>query len=364
MKYVILAAIAFAPACNNTECGPGTISKGGTCQPADVTTGAAMCGPFTQLQGDKCVPQFPPTMCDPATTTPDVDPTTGVTTCIGTGGGGCAAPFACPTPATGTKQTICGQIYDIETNQPFANTGATGAKCTAPTASGPCSLGIQAYDAIAFGMNPMAAQPLTNGGVDIDDCGRYRVRDIDVPSGLFIGLGIDDANSANMGPLGTTNTTGVATPKTPGMATKDFDAFVAKKSTTDMWSSTGGPAVSTGMYVAIFRTHKLGNGDPLAPQSGVTITKSGSPVPSNDYYFKAAETNHQNVDPIATATGANGTGLLTNASVTDNLVWSGNGGITDQNNCEWETHAAASLPFIVFFQIYRPQNVIGKTCTQ
>ena len=367
MRYLILLASmssAGAAGCNNTECGPGTIAKAGKCEPADVTTGAAMCGPFTELQGDKCVPMFPPTVCDPSTTTPDVDPTTGVTTCVGTGGGGCSAPFACPTPSSGTKQTICGQLYDLETNQPFAAPQASGAKCGTPTSSGPCALMIQAYDAIAFGMDPMTAQPLTNGGVEIDDCGRYRVKDIDIPSGPFIGLGIDDANTTNMGPMGVTNTTGVATPKSGGAVTKDLEAWIVKASTTTSWQTTGGPPLSGGIYVAIFRTHKLGNGDPLANQAGVSITKSGSTSPANDYYFVSTETNHTNIDAAATATGVNGTGLFTNASVNDNLVYSGVGGIADTVNCKWETHAAASLPFIVFLQVYRPQNQIGKTCSQ
>ena len=67
------------------------------------------------------------------------------------------------------------------------------------------------------------------------------------------------------------------------------------------------------------------------------------------------------IDAAATATGMNGTGLLTGASVNDSLVYSGTGGITDTTNCKWENHAAASLPTIVFFQVYRPMNQVGHT---
>ena len=70
------------------------------------------------------------------------------------------------------------------------------------------------------------------------------------------------------------------------------------------------------------------------------------------------------IDPSALLTGQNGTGLLVNASVNDSLVYSGSGGLTDTANCQWKTHAAAALPGIVFIQIYRPVNQIGKTCTQ
>jgi hypothetical protein len=138
-----------------------------------------------------------------------------------------------------------------------------------------------------------------------------------------------------------------------------------------MWEASGGPPLSGGIYVGIFRTHQ---GDPPTGDTcsgascgdvatGVTFTKSGVAQPNDDYYFMAAETTHQTIDPDATATGANGTGLLTNASVEDNLVYSGTGGLSDMDNCQWKTHAAASLPGIVFVQIYRPTNIIGKTCS-
>jgi hypothetical protein len=338
--------------CKNVDCGNGTIEANGTCVPADNQVGDAKCGPFTMLVGDQCVPVFPPTQCDNGTTQPDVDDM-GVTTCIGTGGG-----FACPPPATG-KQTICGQIYDVETNLAFSDPGAMCVKCpAAATATGPCSLGIKAYDAIAFGTNPQTAVPLVTGEVYIDDCGRYKIPDIVVPSGPFIGLGIDDADSAGkQGPLGTTNTVGVATPKAPGTATKDFEAFIAKKSTTDMWQASGSPPMSGGLYMPIFRAMSTG----LANQMGVTVTRSGSTIPGDDSYFVAAQVGHTMIDPVATSTGANGTALIINASVSESAVYSAQVGPLPAE-CRWETHAGASLPFILFIQVFRPSDAIGKTC--
>jgi hypothetical protein len=359
-------SLAVVPtACKSLECGPNTIERNGVCAPADEVTGVAKCGPFTELQGDVCVPKFPPTVCDPATTSADVDPATGVTTCIGTGGGGCSAPFACPAPVAG-KQTICGQIYNLADNSKFATAGATGAKCAAPTTSGPCALQLQAYDAIAYGNNPTGTAPLTTGAVYVDDCGRFRVPDITLPGGPFIAVGIDDAGMP-FGPAGVTNTTGVAVPKQADAKTKDLEAWVVDKATTDQWTSTGGPPLSGGIYVGIFRQHGCDaagtcTGDAFANQAGVTITKSGATVPANDYYFQS-ETTHLHVDGAATATSINGTVLLTNASVNDSLVYSGTGGITDTVNCQWETHAAASLANIVFLQVYRPTAKPLKTCT-
>ncbi len=366
---ILLALVSLAASgCNQVKCDTGTVERNGKCEPADETTGAASCGPNTMLEGDKCVPTFPPTVCDPTTTSMDTG-SDGVVTCIGTGGGGCAGPFACPTPATG-KQTICGQIYDFETNLPFADQMADGTMCMAGATSGPCALGIQAYDAIAFGMNPATAQPLANGGVEIDNCGRYRIKDVAQPSSPFIGLGFDDALAANQGPGGVTNTVGVALSKQADTAVKGMEAWIVKSSTTDMWAATGGPLLSGGIYVGIFRKQ---HGDPPTGDTctgsgcfdtvaGVTFTKSGTTEPNNDYYFSASSLMHQMIDATATATGQSGTGLLTNASVNDSLVYSGTGGITDTTDCQWKTHAAASLPGIVFIQIYRPVNQIGKTC--
>ncbi len=352
----IASALALtAHGCKSVDCGDGTIERKGLCVPADESVGNAMCGPFTELQGDKCVPMFPPTECDPSTTSADVDPATGVTTCIGTGSpAGCSAAFACPAPATG-KQTICGQIYDLENNLPFADAGATGAKCAAASATGPCALHITAYDALAFGTNPSTATPLATGGLYIDDCGRYRVTDITVPNGPFIGLGIDDV--AGLGPAGVTNTSAIATLKNPGVAAKDVEAWIVKKSTTDLWAASGGPALATGYYAAVFRGHRTG----FDTAAGVTITRSGSPIPASDFYFEAAQPSRQTIDPSAIATGVNGSVLINDALVSDGLVYSaGQGSLPAE--CRWESHAGATLPGIVFIQLFRPENAAGQTC--
>src|SRR5438309_11143657 len=102
-RIVVLVLLIFAASCKPVDCGDGTIERNGSCVAANETVSDAKCGPFTELQGNVCVPMFPPTMCDPSTTAPDVD-NMGVTTCIGTGtGGGCSAKLACPTPTDGTQ---------------------------------------------------------------------------------------------------------------------------------------------------------------------------------------------------------------------------------------------------------------------
>ncbi|MCW5806781.1 MAG: hypothetical protein KIT31_30760 [Deltaproteobacteria bacterium] len=359
VKMLAIAGVlgSLAGGCKELECGVGTIDKNGTCVPADETVSDAKCGPFTELRGDVCVPIFPPTQCDDGTTAPDVDPATGVVTCIGTGGGGCNAPLACPQPADG-KQTICGQIYDLKDDSKFAAPDATGAQCTEATATGPCSVDIHAYDAIVFGTNPQTAPKLPPtdqpGGVYVDDCGRFRIENISVPSGPLIAIGVDDAT---VGPMGSIGASGFATLKVPGTATRDTELFVANIATVGAWQASGGPPVTGGMAISIFRSSKTGR----TPQAGVTVTKSGNTIPNNDFYFTANETNRGTIDPNATATGANGTALITGAAIGDGLVFSAQQGPLPPE-CKWETHGAVSLPFILFVQIYRPTNNGAMTC--
>jgi hypothetical protein len=297
------------------------------------------------------------------------DPVTGVVTCVGNGGGGCSATFACPQPTSG-KQTICGQLYDFEDNAKFQEANPMGAQCGSGGGSAACALQILAFDAVAFGNNPTGTAPLPTDPVYIDDCGRFRVQNIDLTGvGPFVALGIDDAGQP-LGPTGVTVTTGAALPQQPNTATPSFEAFIINETAVGGWQASGGPMLSSGIYVGVFRAHvcaafdSMCTGDAFANQGGVTFTKSGSTEPADDYYFVAG-TNHDQIDSTATATSDNGTGLLTMASVNDGLVYSGTGGITDTTNCKWETHPAASLSGIVFFQIYRPINFsFNTTCTQ
>jgi hypothetical protein len=354
LSVAILAAIASLAACKDIDCGDGTIEKDGECVPADETVGNATCGPNTVLQGSVCVPNV---QCDPSTTTPMTDPDTGEITCVGTSGGlGCDQALPCPAPSDNNHQTVCGQIYNLEDDTKFAAADAKGVRCSSITADGPCALGFKAFDAVTFAMNPSGTTPQQIGDNYIDDCGRYRLENIATPGSPYLGLGLDDANSSLAGPAGVTNTMGTGTLTAGGSATKDFDAFVAKKSFTDMWAA-GGVSVSAGPIVNIFRAHQTGEAE--AP--GVTFTRNGNPAPNDDYYFGANATTRDSIDGTASTTGKNGTVIVLNAKLSDGAVNSGTGGI--DSTCVWDSHPAASLSMIVFVQVKHPMdNFSGDTC--
>ena len=359
IRLVLLALLpSLATSCNTIDCATGTTERNGSCVPASETIGTAKCGAGTELRGDSCAPKITPAVCDPSTTTEVPDPSgSGVVTCLGTGGGGCAAKLPCPAPADG-KHTICGQIYDLETNEPYVQPGATGAKCTGAL-SGPCALGLRAYDAVAFAMNP-GTTPLTTDPIYIDDCGRYRVPEIPVPTAGLVALGLDDSMQ---GPGGLTNAVGVATAVVANKATTDLETFVARKSMTDGWTSAGTPSIATGFYVPLFRGHRTG----LDPVAGVTVTYGpmNTPPPTltdanRQFYFVPDSAARVSLKAGATVTGINGTALFSGATLTE--IYSGQGGGLPAT-CRWDIHGGASTPGVVFVQVFRPISVPGQTCT-
>lgn len=347
--------------CKTTDCGEGTIERDGVCEPANEVVDPAACGEFTELQGDQCVPIFPPTECDPATTATEVDPETGMVTCIGTGGGGCSAPLACPAPSAG-KQTVCGRLYNFEDNEPLAAMGATGTRCNPamPSADGPCAVILVAYDALEFAGNPTTAEPRPTVDTYVDDCGRWRLTDIDTPTGPFIGFGIDDIVPGNRGPGGTTNTVGIATASVTSGSINNLEAYIVKPSTTASWQATGGPSIATGYYAPVYRANRTG----FAGQDGVVVVRQAGPVPANDFYFSASQVTRTTVDPARNFTGANGTALVTMASLAD-VGYSGvpaGAGMGLPPECRYVGAPGVTLPGIVFISIFRPTDQTGMTC--
>lgn len=354
-RSLVMLVLASQMSCTSLECGDGTIEQGGQCVPADETIGSGACGPGTKLEGDQCVPNVE---CDPATTMAVMDPDTGAVTCVALGTG-CGQPISCPPPDAGT-QTVCGQIFDLDDQSAFAQGGpggANGSDCAAGAGSdGPCGLAMQVFDAQQFVANPQTATPLPNAGITIDDCGRFRIESIQVPgTTVLLGIGVDDAGSADMGPGGQTNAVGIAVPKDIGAATQGVEDYIVSSTTTDKWAASGGPTIADGIYVDLFRAHLTG----LASQAGVTVTKSNATIHPNDFYFQAAEQVRETVDPASQMTGANGAALLVHQN---GLGYAGQGGL--QAGCAWEQHIAASVPNIVFVQVTRPTDASGMTCAQ
>jgi hypothetical protein len=140
-------------------------------------------------------------------------------------------------------------------------------------------------------------------------------------------------------------------------ALKDNELFVTTPALTTGWAASGAQTIATGYYVPIFRTHVLGMGDQTALSSGVTFVGTSTTA----HYFHAGDTTRDSIDPSATTTGANGTALVSGATIGATL-YSGSGAITGAS-CAWDQKPGATVPGIVFVQIFRPVNS-GGVCMQ
>jgi len=334
--------------CEAVNCGDGTIEQNGSCVPADDNPGSAQCGPGTVLgAGGKCEPELV-VVCDEGTTTEQVDPDTGVVTCVGTGGvTDCSQSIACPAPSPG-KITICGQIYDTETGLAIAEPGASGAPCAGVTAEGPCSLKVQFFDALEFAMGPTSAVPKEPaGGLVVDTCGRFRGADLPEASFGFMGVAVDDAT----GQPDDHKLTGVALANGDALPARGFHVYATRKETDDAWTTTsgiGGQTFSARGVLALIFLHN-GASDVLRPIANVQIRKGANPITNNDYYFTdATPTTRSTVDTAAgrSTTGPNGTGLVTGFPSPDN--YTGAGG--EPAGCQWPQNLAGAIPGVVFVQ--------------
>ncbi len=123
-----------------------------------------------------------------------------------------------------------------------------------------------------------------------------------------------------------------------------------------MWESTGAPPLANGLYLMIFHAARTG----AALQAGLTVNRNNGAIAADDFYFAAGDTTRTNVDAAATATGMNGSALVINGAQVTDLYSAGQGPLPPE--CAWEKHAGKTLANILFVQIFRPTNALGKTC--
>lgn len=350
----VFAVLSLAPlamtqiSCDTLECGTGTIEKDGVCVIADGArpTNTEYCGTGTSYDDNEggCVADFEERLCDTLTTIEESRD--GVKVCVGTGGTSCNLP--CPTPMPG-RMTLCGEIRDVETDASIGPSG-TGELCVrgSPTASGPCSLQIDFFDALQFAQNPTGTNPIMGGNVQLNDCGQFVASDIPPPALEFIAIGADDNENGSNDDYALA---GVALPAAPNLLVRDITTYVVRKSTDAAWtSSAGNPLpggqsfVDRGVYVPIF-LHKDN------PVSGVVVLEADAPQTDEDYYFSdTSPTSRTTVDPGQTSTGANGSALLVDSEL---VMHSGQGSEGMLEGCEWPSDLADAIPGVAFVQVRR-----------
>ncbi len=353
-----LAATGFAAvaglvnvSCSTIECGQGTVERDGVCE-ADIATNDATCGPGTVLAPDgvHCEVETP-TECDLETSREEFDQQTGITTCVGTGGG-CNSEIPCAAPDAG-KATLCGRVWDTETDQPLAEAVANPTmQCMAPTTDGPCSLRLRFFDALDFAMNPQGAIAIApEGGVYQDGCNRYRGHNLTRATFGFLGIAVDDAAGAPV----THRLTGVATSNAFASPGREFRAYVTRITTDQLWTTSAGLAGMTfserGVLAIIFHYQDQ-------PRPGVQVRRSGALIPPDDYYFSDTNAMRTTIAPAQDRTGANGTAVVVNSATP--IAHDGLG--AEPSGCIWPSNLAASIPGVSFVQIKEAETAAGAMC--
>ncbi len=350
----LLAALAIASAsslsvsCDVLECGPGTTEKNGECVPVDGEVPENIfCDVGTHYDGalQACVPDTNPTICGD-NTTEEIDPVTGLITCVGSGGGNsCEKP--CPQPDAG-KNTVCGRLVDAETGEFITMTWDTdGTDCQDIPENerlGPCLMKVEFYDALGFAQNPTGTDPLLPDDLVINNCGWFKGTNIPTPALGFLAVSADDEDSVAVGDDQWV-LTGVVFPVAPGDRRPEQVTYVVSNDTDETWTETaGGPfGTTTFSEKGVFFPIYLLDGDPV---EGVKVTRDPAGVVANDDYYFSDTNPHvrRTVDATQDATGPNGAALMVNSPLVDH---GGTGGDLP-TGCVWPPDLAKSIPGVVF----------------
>ena len=247
---------ALAAGCKNVDCGDGTIERNGTCVPGErdrrrprsaVRSPSCTATSACRCSRRRCAIR--------RRRTPDIDPTTGVITCIGTGGGGCAATFACPTPTRRQADDLRPDLRLRDRRRRSRTTErdrrAVRRRPRRPGRARSASRRSTRWRSRATRRDARRSRPTR---VYIDDCGRYRVPDIAQPAGPFVALGDRRREPASAGPPAPPTRSAIATAKRPNTATKDFEAYIVTRSTTAGCGPA--PSLAAGIYAPVYHGHR------------------------------------------------------------------------------------------------------------
>lgn len=350
MNWVIaglLMSLAVLSGCQPAvECGAGTIERDGVCVAGDVPETPCGVGSVWDDVTQTCVAPVSAT-CGDNTVLILNDAGTGV--CIGIGGVTCdQKPVGKCTPPQPDKVSVCGRVFDFATTEPLANDATAGAPPVTDRS-------IALYDPMGFLFDP-STEPINGfGDVEIDACGWYFALNVPVPTAApLIAVAVDDRGLGRE--EGDYRLTGVASVVEPGSVIW-LHAFSTSNATDAAWGTPSTPGFATygaqGVWAPIYVAKDptdTQDADPFhgQPVAGVVPTHSTVDVPvlpADDFYFSdTVPTSRVTLDGAATATGPNGTALVTNQTLEQH---SGTG----PANCTWNKHDAASVVGVIFAMI-------------
>lgn len=352
-SVALAAALAtLQSGCSTVECGEGTIERDGDCVGSEQSTVPAICGDGTILVNGTCVAEA---VCDPSSTVlvPVGD---GTFICEGQGGGAlpaCDQPLPCPS-ASGTTTTICGQFYDVESDDELGEAEGDAVRCdpNVLAASGPCSYKLEFYDALAFSMGSTTQLDYEADDLIYDSCGRFRVTGL-----AAAGSGITAVGAR--GPI----TSGIAVRVTPGGTYPGQRLYTVTPATNAKWSEQiGRPDIKlNGVYVSIHVLPPFGG--ELNPAENVVLTGTTGGNNSNFYFSDSDPLQRSTVMPTLDDTGVNGTAILLDQPTLGSFTSTGG---TLPGSCAWGTVQGGNIPGVYFIQLRVPFNGPGSTdvCSQ
>jgi hypothetical protein len=251
----------------------------------------------------------------------------------------CGSPIPCGAAAPG-KVNVCGALFGLADNQALIDP-ALPLSCDPlhPTGTGPCSVRLAVYDAIAYLTAPATAVPLVADEVLVNGCGQFRVKNADPVGAQGLALVVTDAGA------GTYEPTMSAVATTPATHTS-VRLYALDAATDAAWMTsaglTGPGFAARGVLFALF-LHQS------APVAGVRLIVDGHPDPADDFYFSdGAPASRTTIDPAQDVTGADGAALLVGpAGVTPT---SGTG--AEPVGCRWPPPTGMILAGVATVQPY------------
>lgn len=234
---------------------------------------------------------------------------------------GCAIPLPCPN-SDANRFSICGRVHDVETGGGITNSA---------------TVSITFHDLVAYVDDPTTSTPLVPEELTLDDCGRFRARNLPVPQLGYLGVVVDDAVNAPDNHRATI----VSNYAWNGGTETLQRAYALRSSTDDAWASQVNLAQSfadQGAILALF------TGPEDRPAPNVRITADDVVRAADDFYFSTVS-SRTTLLPSATTTNPNGAALMLNSALVQH---SGTGG--EPNGCVWSRQMAAAIPGTLWVQ--------------
>jgi hypothetical protein len=256
----------------------------------------------------------------------------------------CSPVLSCPLPQTG-KSCISGKLIAAGSGMQLRAQFNVGLACGNGAIGGPCDLTLTPYDALQYVINPGATPPLSRASSTLDGCGRFRFVDITPPGSGNIAVAAEDAGAAPGSAVHVLTVTFHSLGSTQRI--EDVTAVATLLDTVTQWTQSAGSPFGASSFSDV-GAMLLSFRDSGFPRSGVTVVENGSPFPTRDYYFSDTSLLERlQVDSLLSSTGANGSALYVNGTLTN---YSGAGG--EPLGCSWPSVIATTIAgTIVFVEI-------------